>query len=57
VRSTLCIAHRLSTLAQADRILVIEKGAVVEDGSHSDLMALNGKYKRLALAQQSGMTT
>jgi ATP-binding cassette subfamily B (MDR/TAP) protein 1 len=54
-RTTLVIAHRLSTLANSDRIVVIEKGKVVEDGAHAQLMALEGgKYRALAQAQQSG---
>lgn len=56
-RTTLVIAHRLSTLAKADRIIVLEKGYVVEDGSHNELMSKEGgKYKALALAQKSGTT-
>jgi len=56
-RTTVCIAHRLSTLGNADRIIVIDKGVVVEEGSHSSLMSLSGKYKALALAQQAGLST
>jgi len=52
--TTLVIAHRLSTLANADRIIVLEKGRVVEDGSHNELMQKEGgKYRALALAQRS----
>jgi ABC-type multidrug transport system fused ATPase/permease subunit len=55
VRTTLVIAHRLSTLAKADRIVVLDQGRVVEDGSHSTLMARpDGKYRALAVAQQTG---
>jgi len=55
-RTTLVIAHRLSTLAKADRIVVLERGALVEQGSHDQLMLLaDGKYK--ALAQAQGSTT
>lgn len=46
-RSTLVIAHRLSTVTRADRILVVEAGRIVEEGSHSELLALGGSYKRL----------
>jgi ATP-binding cassette, subfamily B, bacterial len=50
-RSTLVIAHRLATIVNADRILVIEAGRVVEEGSHTSLMAANGLYSRLARLQ------
>jgi subfamily B ATP-binding cassette protein MsbA len=46
-RSTLVIAHRLSTVTRADRIVVIESGHIVELGSHAELMAREGSYKRL----------
>jgi subfamily B ATP-binding cassette protein MsbA len=46
-RTTLVIAHRLSTVQRADRIAVMEGGRVVEEGSHDQLMALGGSYKRL----------
>lgn len=46
-RTTLVIAHRLSTLSQMDRILVLDAGMIVEDGTHTELLALNGHYKRL----------
>ena len=46
-RTTLVIAHRLSTVMSADRIVVMEKGRIVEQGSHAELLALGGTYKRL----------
>ncbi|WP_314939294.1 ABC transporter ATP-binding protein [Parvimonas micra] len=46
-KTTLMIAHRLSTVVDADKILVIEKGRIVEEGKHSDLINMNGHYKKL----------
>lgn len=53
-RTTIVIAHRLSTLLNMDRILVFEEGHIVEDGSHEELMALNGVYKSMWDAQVGG---
>lgn len=46
-KTTLMIAHRLSTVVDADKILVIDKGRIVEEGKHSDLIDMNGHYKKL----------
>jgi len=46
-RTTLVIAHRLSTIEKADLILVMDQGHIVERGTHSELLALNGYYARL----------
>lgn len=46
-RTVLIIAHRLSTVRNADRILVMDQGQLVEDGTHSALMAKNGLYAEL----------
>ncbi|MBX7146686.1 MAG: type I secretion system permease/ATPase [Alphaproteobacteria bacterium] len=46
-RTVLIIAHRLSTVRQTDRIITIEKGRIVEDGSHESLLQLNGRYAKL----------
>ena len=46
-KTTLMIAHRLSTVVDADKILVIDKGKIVEEGKHHDLIEMNGIYKKL----------
>lgn len=46
-KTTLMIAHRLSTVVDADRIIVIDKGKIVEEGKHSDLVDKGGHYKKL----------
>jgi ATP-binding cassette subfamily B protein len=53
-KTVLVIAHRLSTLAHLDRILVFHEGAVVEDGNHASLLELNGHYAKLWSMQAGG---
>jgi ATP-binding cassette subfamily B protein len=50
-RTTLVIAHRLATVQQADRILVMDEGRVVESGTHAELVGKGGLYGRLAALQ------
>jgi subfamily B ATP-binding cassette protein MsbA len=50
-RSTLIIAHRLSTVRRADRVVVIDQGRVVEEGTHNTLLGANGLYARLYRGQ------
>jgi ABC-type multidrug transport system fused ATPase/permease subunit len=52
-KTTLIVAHRLSTVRNADRILVLHKGCLLEDGHHLDLMKKNGLYARLYRFQQA----
>jgi ABC-type multidrug transport system fused ATPase/permease subunit len=54
-RTTLIIAHRLSTIRDADRNLVLDRGRVIEQGSHAELMAANGAYARLEALQSAGV--
>ena len=51
-RTTLVIAHRLSTVVDADQILVMQKGRIVERGRHEELLDAQGVYARLWAAQQ-----
>jgi subfamily B ATP-binding cassette protein MsbA len=46
-RTTVAIAHRLSTIKNADEICVLHDGKIVERGTHDELLAMNGYYKKL----------
>ena len=52
-KTVIAIAHRLSTIAALDRLIVIDQGKIIEQGSHSELLAKKGVYAQL-WAHQSG---
>lgn len=54
-RTVIAIAHRLSTLRHMDRIIVMDDGKIVEQGSHKELLALKGQYYDLWQHQSGGM--
>jgi len=55
-RTSIVIAHRLSTIQKADKIIVLEAGKILEQGSHQELLAKNGHYKKLFELQFKGET-
>ena len=50
-RTTIAVAHRLSTLRHADRLVVLDRGKIIEVGQHEELLARNGAYTQLYEAQ------
>jgi len=53
-RTVIAIAHRLSTIARMDRLVVLDRGRIVESGTHAQLLALGGVYARLWRRQSGG---
>ena len=53
-KTVIAIAHRLSTIARMDRLVVLDKGRIVEEGSHAELLARGGLYARLWERQSGG---
>ena len=53
-RTTLVVAHRLSTIQRADKIIVMNQGRIVEQGHHKQLLAMNGHYAQLCRVQHMG---
>ena len=51
-RTSIVIAHRLSTIRHADEIIVLQKGKIVERGTHDQLIAQNGFYRKLVEMQE-----
>jgi len=54
-RTTFIIAHRLSTIQKADLILVLEKGRIVEQGNHQELISKGGVYQKLSQLQSTAV--
>ena len=55
-RTAVYISHRFSTVRRADRIVFLEQGQLVDEGTHAELMALGGRYARLFRMQASAYT-
>ena len=53
-KTVIAIAHRLSTIAHLDRLIVMDRGKIIEDGTHADLLSKDGLYARLWSMQSGG---
>ena len=56
-RTSIVIAHRLSTIRDSDLIVVIDRGRIVEKGTHNELLEKKGKYYELYMTQYAGIAT
>ena len=56
-RTSIVIAHRLSTIRDSDLILVMDRGRIVEEGTHNELLEKKGKYYELYMTQYAGIAT
>ena len=56
-RTSIVIAHRLSTIRDSDLIVVMDRGRIVEEGTHNELLAKKGKYYELYMTQYAGIAT
>ena len=56
-RTSIVIAHRLSTIRDSDLIVVMDRGRIVEEGTHNELLEKKGKYYELYMTQYGGIAT
>ena len=56
-RTSIVIAHRLSTIRDSDLIVVMDRGRIIEEGTHNELLEKRGKYYELYMTQYAGIAT